>query len=144
MTKVDLMLVVGIAALLASLAIPGYSRYVDRVRVQRAEADLTQIAKQLRQRRDADGRLPDTLAGITGVPAADPWGRPYVYLSFSAPGLNRDDVRKDNNRVPVNTEFDLYSRGKDGDSRPPLTARTSLDDVLVARDGAFVGEARDL
>jgi general secretion pathway protein G len=143
MTMIELMLAVGIAALLASLAIPGYARYVERMRVQRAESDLMQIALQVRQRRDGNGRLPDTLAGIPGVPAADPWGRPYVYLSFTAPGANRGAVRKDRNLVPINSEFDLYSVGRDGNTRPPLNARPSLDDVVVARDGAFVGEARD-
>jgi general secretion pathway protein G len=45
--------------------------------------------------------------------------------------------------VPINTEFDLYSAGKDGDTRPPLNARPSRDDVVVARDGSFIGLAQE-
>jgi hypothetical protein len=45
----------------------------------------------------------------------------------------QNDARKD----------DLYSSGKDGESRTPLTARPSRDDIVVARDGAFVGLATD-
>jgi general secretion pathway protein G len=52
-------------------------------------------------------------------------------------------MRKDRNLVPINSEFDLYSKGKDGDSRPPLPAKPSRDDVLIARDGAYVGLAKD-
>ncbi|MFZ0429542.1 MAG: prepilin-type N-terminal cleavage/methylation domain-containing protein [Acidobacteriota bacterium] len=50
-------------------------------------------------------------------------------------------MRRDRNLVPLNTRFDLYSQGKDGESRPPLTAKASWDDVLRANDGSFVGLA---
>lgn len=66
-----------------------------------------------------------------------------MYNSFSRPGFNRGQARKDRNLVPINTEFDLYSSGKDGESRGPLTAKASRDDVVVARDGSFVGLAKD-
>jgi general secretion pathway protein G len=56
---------------------------------------------------------------------------------------NMGDVRKDRNLVPINSFFDLYSMGKDGQSRPPLTAPVSQDDVIYANDGAFIGLAED-
>ena len=52
-------------------------------------------------------------------------------------------IRKDHNLHPLNTEFDLYSVGKDGSSSAPLTAANSLDDIVWARDGSFVGRAKD-
>jgi general secretion pathway protein G len=52
-------------------------------------------------------------------------------------------IRKDHNLHPLNSEFDLYSIGPDGSSSPPLTARASQDDIIWARDGAFVGPAED-
>jgi general secretion pathway protein G len=52
-------------------------------------------------------------------------------------------IRKDHNLHPLNSEFDLYSLGKDGRSSPPLTAQASRDDVIWARDGDFVGLASD-
>jgi len=73
----------------------------------------------------------------------DPWGRPYVYLKFppskgkAPPG----GARKDRFLVPINSAFDLYSLGKDGNSVAPLTAAASRDDVIVANDGGFVGLA---
>ncbi len=45
--------------------------------------------------------------------------------------------------MPINSQFDLYSRGRDGASQPPLTAGPSLDDVVLANDGGFVGLAAE-
>jgi general secretion pathway protein G len=70
----------------------------------------------------------------------DPWGRPYVYLSFA--GLNgKGQMRKDKNLNPINTLFDLYSVGADGQSRLPLTVPVSKDDVIWANDGNYIGLA---
>ena len=90
--------------------------------------------------------IPETLTelGLDADLLEDPWGRPYQFLSFnsSIPGIN-GMIRKDHNLHPLNSEFDLYSFGKDGESRSPLTARASRDDVIWARDGGFVGLAED-
>jgi general secretion pathway protein G len=43
--------------------------------------------------------------------------------------------------VPINTDFDLYSKGADGDSVAALTAAKSRDDVVRAANGAFIGLA---
>jgi general secretion pathway protein G len=85
-----------------------------------------------------------SLADVPGVPAADPWGNPYAYLNFAAPipGV-QGMIRKDHNLHPLNSEFDLYSLGADGDSQPALTAKASQDDVIWARDGSFIGLASD-
>ena len=42
---------------------------------------------------------------------------------------------------PINSDYDLYSMGKDGETVLPLTARKSHDDVIRANDGSFVGLA---
>lgn len=52
-------------------------------------------------------------------------------------------ARKDRFLVPINSDYDLYSKGKDGESVAPLTASKSRDDVVRANDGAFVGLATD-
>jgi len=78
------------------------------------------------------------------MPATDPWGNAYRYLSFAAPlpGI-KGLIRKDHNLHPLNSEFDLYSMGADWRSVAPLTAKASQDDVIWARDGSFVGLASD-
>jgi general secretion pathway protein G len=50
-------------------------------------------------------------------------------------------MRKDRFLVPINTYYDLYSMGPDGQSQPPLTARVSRDDVIRANDGQYFGPA---
>jgi general secretion pathway protein G len=49
--------------------------------------------------------------------------------------------RKDRFGVVLNTDFDLYSMGKDRISSDSLSAPNSHDDILRANDGAFVGLA---
>jgi general secretion pathway protein G len=49
--------------------------------------------------------------------------------------------RKDRFLHPINSDYDLYSMGKDGESVEPLTAQKSHDDVIRANDGRFVGLA---
>ena len=59
-------------------------------------------------------------------------------------GVNgRGSARKDKKLNPLNSDFDLYSVGRDGDSRLPLAVKVSEDDVIRALDGRFVGLARD-
>jgi general secretion pathway protein G len=43
----------------------------------------------------------------------------------------------------LNSAFDLYSAGPDGESRAPLTARASRDDIICGRDGGFIGRASE-
>jgi len=50
-------------------------------------------------------------------------------------------ARKDRFLVPLNSDYDLYSNGKDGDSKPPLNAKESHDDVVRANNGAYIGLA---
>lgn len=51
--------------------------------------------------------------------------------------------RKDHNLHPINSDYDLYSMGKDGKSVSPLTGGPSRDDIVRANNGRFVGKAAD-
>lgn len=72
----------------------------------------------------------------------DPWGKPYVYLNLRDPASS-GNARKNKNLVPINSDFDLYSVGKDGQSSPPPTSKFSRDDVVRANDGRYNGLAAD-
>jgi len=50
-------------------------------------------------------------------------------------------ARKDRFLVPINSDFDIYSMGRDGQTVPPLAAPKSHDDILRASDGGFYGLA---
>jgi general secretion pathway protein G len=49
--------------------------------------------------------------------------------------------RKDRWLKPINSDYDLYSMGRDGESKPNLSAKASRDDIVRANDGEFVGLA---
>lgn len=134
-----------VVALLCTLAIPTFRSTVQRQQVSRAVADLGRIAQQLeRYKTIHDFRLPLALSDLgTSIPK-DPWGNDYQYLNFAAdvPGI-KGKIRKDHNLHPLNSAFDLYSSGPDGESRAPLTANASRDDIIYGRDGGFIGVATD-
>lgn len=52
-------------------------------------------------------------------------------------------ARKDGNLVPINTNYDLCSYGKDGKSKAPLRAKDSHDDIIYANDGGYIGLASE-
>jgi general secretion pathway protein G len=85
--------------------------------------------------------LPNTLAqaGLDG--RLDPWGNPYIYLNIA--NANPGEVRRDKNLNPVNTDFDLYSMGRDGETNTAFTAKKARDDVVRANNGGFLGLAED-
>ena len=143
MTLVELILVITIAGILAVVANASYSRYMLKARNARAIADLAEVKLLIdKYRLNNNDALPSTLAAAGAGGRKDPWGRDYVYLKFSAL-TNLGSVRKDRNLVPINSEFDLYSKGKDGQSVPPLTAAKSQDDVIIANNGDYIGLASD-
>jgi len=141
-TLVELMLVVAIAAVLATIAIPSYSNYVDRGKVTQAEGDIVQIEVAIAQYVTDNGSLPGALSNLNNVNLVDPWGSPYQYLDLRLRGA-MGQARKDKSLVPINSDYDLYSKGKDAQSVPPLTARVSKDDVVRGRNGDFIGLGTD-
>ena len=72
----------------------------------------------------------------------DPVGRVVKY-EYDADGKMEAGFRKDKNLHPLNTDYDLYSKGPDGKSASALTAKISRDDIIRANDGAYVGLASE-
>lgn len=136
------MIALAIAAVLAAIAVPAYSNYVERARVAQAVSDLLALNLLARNYEEDHRAVPANLAAIGAAGKLDPWGRPYVYLKLGAPAT-AGQARKNKNLVPINSDFDLYSLGRNGASLPPLTAQPSLDDVVLANDGGFAGLATD-
>jgi len=143
-TLLELMFAVLVVGLLAAIAVPSYARILEQQKVQQGERDLRLIGLRIENYRTATGVAPDNLNQLNMTLPKDPWGNDYQYLNFDAkiPGIN-GMIRKDHNLHPLNSKFDLYSMGADGDSKAPLTAQASRDDIIWARDGDFVGLAED-
>ena len=140
----ELMVVLVIAGLLTTLAIPAYNDFVDRARTSRAIGDIVGISLEIKKFRLVDDSLPPlNIAELPVTVPLDPWGQPYSYLNIAAPGPGKGAFRKDGKLNSLNTDFDLYSAGRDGESTGPLNAKASRDDIVRANNGAFVGRAED-
>ena len=136
-TLVELLAVSAIVAALATLALPRMQDSIQRARVARAIADIRALQADL----DGQDTLPDNLGVIGRAGMLDPWGAPYEYNKFDRTKGVPTGARRDRFLVPINSGYDLFSKGRDGDSHPPLNAKASLDDVVRANDGGFIGLA---
>ena len=134
-TLIELMLALVVVALLGAIALPSYRAQLDRSRVAQTIGEMRRLEMSIERYLTERGRLPPSLAAMGTVPV-DPWGNPYRYLPME--GASIGQVRKDHAQHPLNTDYDLYSMGADGESVGPLTARKSRDDIVRARNGAFV------
>ena len=140
-TLIEIFIVVAILAILAAVAVPGYQRYIEKARVSRAAQDIGAIAAAIQQSTIDSNTLPNSLEEVRQA-RNDPWGRPYQYFNLQAKKGN-GGARKDKKLAPLNSDFDLYSLGKDGQSMPQLNNKLSRDDVVRARDGKYIGLAED-
>jgi general secretion pathway protein G len=141
LTLVELLVVMGIVAVLAAIAVPAYARYQDRIRSQQAVTEIGELALRITLHARDTRDLPASLAEVGADGKLDPWGRPYVYYNVEANG--RGHARKDHALNPINTDFDLYSIGPDGASKPQISQKQSVDDLIRAGNGRFVGIAAD-
>jgi len=137
-TLIEIMMALAITGTLAAIAIPNYLRYRYRAQVAQAESEISMLQTVIANYAGDNGSLPDQLSDLNTQIVSDPWGQPYQYLRIDG-GSKKGKMRKDRFMVPVNSDYDLYSMGRDGKSVPPFTAKASQDDIVRARDGAFVG-----
>lgn len=141
-TLVELLITILVILLLASLSIPSYTRAREYALNSRAVTDVQTIQSEIGFFLANQARYPNTLAELGArIPATDPWGNPYQYLNFALVN-GQGAMRKDRFLVPINSDYDLYSLGPDGQSMPPLNARVSRDDIIRANDGGYIGPAR--
>jgi len=116
-TLMEIMLVVIVVGILATMVASNFSGMSTDARISRAQADVAQIRTQLGLFESRYGRYPSQEDGgllalierpssidqedwrrLSQNPAIDPWGNPYVYLS----GVQR---------VDDSLEYNLYSIG---------------------------------
>jgi len=149
-TLIELMVTVALLATLAAIVIPIYQNYLNKAATTRTIVEVRMLDSEIKEHEDSYGELPDTLAelGRRGN-LLDYWGNPYEYTKITCQVASKGNcnapkgARKDKFLVPLNSDYDLYSKGADGDSKAPLTAQASWDDIVRANDGAFVGLASE-
>src|SRR5262245_57063636 len=123
-TVIELMIAVLILMVLVSLAVVGYQNYRERVRLQQAITDIAAMSVTVQHYMIDNGSPPASLADVNLAYKLDPWGRNYYYLDLT--GVNgKGKSRRDKKLNPLNSDFDLYSAGKDGLTQTQLTAHNS-------------------
>jgi general secretion pathway protein G len=115
-TLIELMIVVVILGLLATIVMPKVLSRPEQARRVKAKADIRNIQSALAYFKTDTGRFPTTSQGLEGLVTnpgvqgynndgylervpIDPWRHKYIYIS---PGVNSKD-------------YDLESLGKDGE-----------------------------
>jgi general secretion pathway protein G len=143
-TLIELVVLLLVLAMLVTISIPIYKGYRDNAMNARATADIAVLQFDLSFYASANNNsLPDSLDVLGRGPILDPWGQPYQYLNYATIASGHGEQRKDRFLVPINSTYDLYSMGKDGKTKAPITAQDSRDDIIRANDGLFIGLASD-
>ena len=132
---------------------PTYSEHRKRTLVAIAKKDIVLITQRLERFHALNYRYPEYLSDL-GIDMQDPWGNNYEYLNLADVDPNsgiiregsngpKPQARKKRNLKPLNTDYDLFSRGEDGVYRANVSHGESLDDIIRADDGAFIEYAAD-
>jgi general secretion pathway protein G len=137
---VELLVAMAVVMTIMAIAIPNMLSALYQAKVARAVGDIYAIETDITGYDATNGNLPNTLADIGRGNMLDPWGNPYQYLNHTNMKGN-GQARKDRFLVPLNSDYDLYSMGKDGKSSSPITAKDSQDDIIRASDGGYIGLA---
>ncbi len=141
-TLFELMATVILTFIIVLFATPWYGDYVNRAKVAHAIGDIGEIYIKINTFDLNNRRYPADLNELGIADQLDPWGNPYQFLVF-------DDVivegpkRKNRDMHPVNSDYDIYSMGPDGDTATPFTSIPGGDDVVMAGDGTYFGRAAD-
>ena len=141
---VEILIVAAIMGIIGMIAVPAYSSYVDRMKRVTAESNITVIAESIEQYFIENKAYPNSLDDIGLGTKLDPWDNTYYYLRIYGANLKgKGSLRKDGSLNPINSDFDLYSAGKDGQTKLPFSPPVSHDDIVRASNGRFIGYAAD-
>jgi general secretion pathway protein G len=140
MTLIEVLIVVVIIGILSSIAIPSYFSSREKAKIAATISEIKILEKMIEVYNIDHYGYPESLDELGRRIPVDPWGNPYQYLKIE--GSKKKGVgkmRKDHNMVPVNSDFDLYSKGGDGKSQSPFTSKASRDDIVRANNGRYIG-----
>ena len=140
LTMIEVMIVIVIIGIISSIAIPSYFSSKEKARIAATIGEIKILEKMIMTYNIDHGAYPENLDELEMGNLKDPWGNPYQYYKIEGRTIKGvGKMRKNRNMVPVNSDFDLYSKGKDSKSQTPSTAKASHDDIVRANNGRFIG-----
>lgn len=145
MTILELMVAAMGVATLVAIALPVIEGARDDLRLHEAVTEIQVIQFQIIKYELKYGTIPAKTADLN-LPedvATDPWENPYVYLNFASPDPPGSDPREDQFLKPINTAYDVYSKGPNGDTFKDLNNWRGADDIIRAADGGYIGVASE-
>jgi general secretion pathway protein G len=137
LTLIELIIVMAILGILAAIAVPSMLSYINKAKIIKTTQELKTIEYALIKYKLDNDQFPPDLDAVGCGDMKDSWGNPFEYIPYE--GTPKGKLRKNKFLVPVNTDFDLYSKGKDGKSVSPFTAKASRDDIVRANNGGYFG-----
>jgi general secretion pathway protein G len=140
-TLLELLTSIAVVSILSAIAAISFMSYREKAQVAAAISEIQNIEMAIRSYYFDNNMHPASLTDIGQSHKKDPWGNFYVYQVLAGQRNATGLARKDRNIHPINTDYDLYSKGKDGKSASALTAKTSQDDIIRANNGGYIGLA---
>ncbi len=139
-TLIELLIAGFIVATLAAIALPSYTAYVDNAKNTKAVSCLFEVQAMVQRYHTEHFAFPGALNEIDIGPncTLDPWENAYRYLKIEGK-KGKGGNRKDRSENPLNSDYDLYSMGKDGKTKQSLRPKASHDDLIRAKNGGFFG-----
>lgn len=153
-TIIEVVIVLAIVGILAAIAVPAYTNYINRSRVDLCIRNIRLFEHCIKKFELDNMRLPNNLGELGPVslldengkqntqtpPHLDPWGNPYKYLNLTTDNPpHYPNARRDKNNHPLSSDYDLFSMGADGDFVKQVNMSFSKDDIIRASNGAYVG-----
>lgn len=137
MTIVEVFIVLLIIAALAAIAIPAYVDFKNKARSAGTASELRSIEKIIYAFSiDNGGSYPTGLDQLNLGATKDPWGNDYGYYNIIRNGTG--GARTDHVQT-LNSDFDLYCVGANGQTDEYIGDPRAQDDILRAGDGGFMG-----
>src|SRR5215467_9260845 len=121
---VELLIAITLVGALAGIALQWYQSYRSQADINKAITEMRTIDTQIQLYWQANSAYPASLSVVPQGDILDPWGSPFQYLQIEGGDVKgKGQMRKDKSLVPINSDYDLYSMGPDGQSSAPLTAQ---------------------
>lgn len=144
-STMEMVMTVSVVLLMFALVIPAAREIVNKTRSDNVVVDLEKIQTDISDFMLINRRLPDSLTEIYGDIPRDPWGNEFNYLNIADGDESvKFKVRKYKFIKNLNSDYDLFSEGIDGESVQPLTGKSSHDDIVRAKNGLYIGPVEEL